>query len=299
MTKKFEKYSHIAGILEEQAQIREKLAQAMNVANSNKHLIVDMENEVSVKKVSLQLAESKLETGKLQQSAIENNILFREKIEENEIALRGNQAEYTKNESICLTLQQREAILELSITNARKSLARLDEIEESRIVYATYCEAMHRTGIPVDVLRLYIPKVNYELNRMLSNVVPFGVSLVIGDDSTKIDIIMNSIDEQSITRPASMASGMEKLLINFAIRYALIAISNLNRPNIWMIDEGFGVLSQENLDMVKLFFDNARDIFETIVIITHIDELKDIANWVFDIEKKDGISKVLSPQKNI
>ena len=96
-----------------------------------------------------------------------------------------------------------------------------------------------------------------------------------------------------------MASGMEKLLINMAIRHALLSVSNLNTPSSWFIDEGFGVLDAENLFSMSQFFDNVKCVFRTIVIITHIDTLKDVADWVINIEKKDGISQVNSPVKNI
>ena len=47
------------------------------------------------------------------------------------------------------------------------------------------------------------------------------------------------------------------------------------------------------------FFDNVKGVFRNIVIITHIDTLKDVADWVINIEKKGGISLVNSPVKNI
>ena len=166
-------------------------------------------------------------------------------------------------------------------------------------LYGVYCDAMHRTGLPVEILRSYIPTINYEINKILSDVVGFGLFFKIDDESTDIDIVMRYDLDGDDTRPATMASGMEKLLINFAIRYALISVSNLNKPNTWLIDEGFGVLDSENLYSMSKFFENVRGLFKNIIMITHIDSLKDIANWVITVEKKDGISKLNTPQKNI
>ena len=84
-----------------------------------------------------------------------------------------------------------------------------------------------------------------------------------------------------------------------AIRYAPLSVSNLNTSSTWFLDEGFGVLDAENLYSMSRFFDNVKGVFKNIIIITHIDSLKDIADWVINIDKKGGISLVNSPVKNI
>ncbi len=296
---KLTKYAGASGVLETQSMIRDKIAGATIRLSTLKTLSIDIENKIAVNNISFKLAKSKLDAALLQQDAIEMNIFLNEQISSALEDKHLETQEVDRFRSLITEKTSKSALLARDIELSRTRLERIDEVEEERIVYMYYCNAMHRNGIPVSVLKQYIPKVNYEMNRVLSTVVPFGVYLKVEDDSTKIDIVMRYDNDIDDTRPASMASGMERLMINFAIRYALIAISNMNRPNVWVIDEGFGVLSTENLSFVKLFFDNTRDIFENIVIITHIEELKDIANWVYNIEKKDGISNVDLPQRNI
>jgi DNA repair exonuclease SbcCD ATPase subunit len=156
---------------------------------------------------------------------------------------------------------------------------------------------MHRTGLQVDILRNHLPRINYEVNKILSDVVNFQVFLRIEEGETDIDIVMQYGEMD--TRPAQMASGMEKLLINMAIRYALLTVSNLNTSSSWFIDEGFGVLDAENMSAMSQFFDNVRSVFRNIIIITHIDTLKDVSDWTIGIERRDEISVANSPVKNI
>jgi len=291
--------SEAIDVLETQEMIRGKLALASSNLFNLSQESSKLTNDIAVNAVSLKLATSKLNTALMEKDAIEMNIFLRAQIEVLEEQRQLCQGEVNGFLYRHTGTMKKIVLAKHDLEDREASLIHIDEIEEERIVYKTYCDAMHRNGIPVSVLRQYIPKVNYEINRMLSTVVPFGVYLKIEEDSTKIDIVMRYEGDIDDTRPASMASGMERLLINFSIRYALIAISNLNRPNVWIIDEGFGVLDSENLYSVSKFFENTREIFENIIIITHIEELKDVANWVFNIEKKDGISYVLSPTKNI
>jgi DNA repair exonuclease SbcCD ATPase subunit len=67
-------------------------------------------------------------------------------------------------------------------------------------------------------------------------------------------------------------------------------LSYLNKPSTWFIDEGFGVLDSNNLYAIQKFFDFAKTIFKNIVIVTHLDGMKDIADSTILVSKIEGIS---------
>ena len=71
-----------------------------------------------------------------------------------------------------------------------------------------------------------------------------------------------------------------------------IKISNLPRPNFLAIDEGFGNLDSDNLDSIKSLFEHITSLFDFIIIITHIDYMKDIPDSLLEISVQDGYSYV-------
>ena len=140
------------------------------------------------------------------------------------------------------------------------------------------------------VLKKYIPVINYELNKILSPIVMFGIYFKIEDGSDNIEIVMRYDDAKDDTRPITMASGMEKFISNMAIRHVLLKISALNKPTLRIIDEGFDVLDNDNIYLVQKFFENVKGDFDNIVLITHIDALKDAADHVVSVSQKSGVS---------
>lgn len=285
--------------LEEQTSIQRHTVKAMAKLDDMKRRKVELDGKIEVRGVSLKLVKSKLTLAKQYVDAITENERLRGILTQ---LKSSRDIEQTKRDDCVNRLigyGSRAKHLEDRISDIDTKVARISELESNRSLYAAYCLAMHRNGIPISILRSHLPEINYEINRILSDVVSFGVYLVLDSESTSIDILMREDGEIDDTRPAALACGMEKRLINFAIRYALISISTLNKPSMWFIDEGFGVLDATNVYTMRSFFENVQDIFTNVIIITHIDTLKDVANHVITVEKKDGVSRVSAPTKNI
>ena len=120
----------------------------------------------------------------------------------------------------------------------------------------------------------------------------FNVYLTL-DDETKLDIVMKYSDDNSDSRPISMASGMEKLLINLTIRHVLMKNNFLCKCSTHFIDEGFGVLDDENIMIIQKFFDTIKPELNNIVFITHINNLKDCADHVISVTKENNISRLV------
>ena len=93
--------------------------------------------------------------------------------------------------------------------------------------------------------------------------------------------------------PLEMTSGMEKFISSLAIRVALINVSNLPRPNFLAIDEGFGNLDSDNLNSMFMLFDYLKTEFNFIMVISHLDALKDASDGLFEINVDKGFSKIV------
>ena len=59
------------------------------------------------------------------------------------------------------------------------------------------------------------------------------------------------------------------------------------------IDEGFGNLDTNNLNSIFMLFDYLKTEFEYIMVISHIDLMRDITDNLLEISKQQGLSKVL------
>jgi DNA repair exonuclease SbcCD ATPase subunit len=90
----------------------------------------------------------------------------------------------------------------------------------------------------------------------------------------------------------SSGSGYEKTIASLALRSVLSKVCSLPKPNINVMDEVFGKISNDNLDMVYEFFVKIKDYFEKIFVITHNPLITNWADNVIRITKENNISRI-------
>jgi len=263
-------------------------------------------SEMSAIKADINIHKGKIDVKNMAITMLNDKLAVIDKNEEIVQANRALQIQLTETKQQIDKLQDNRDRLNIELTTTSNALAvanaRIEELEliitdistndHKYELYNWYTKAMHRNGIPITVLKKYIPIINYELNGILSPIVSFGVYFKIEQDSDNIDIVMRYDDTKDDTRPITMASGMEKFISNMAIRHVLLKISCLTKPTLRIIDEGFDVLDNDNIYLVQKFFDNVKTDFDNIVIITHIDALKDCADHVVTVSQQSGVSKL-------
>ncbi|VVB70494.1 3',5'-cyclic adenosine monophosphate phosphodiesterase CpdA [uncultured archaeon] len=79
---------------------------------------------------------------------------------------------------------------------------------------------------------------------------------------------------------ARYSSGSQKFIFELCLRLAMIEIGSRNCMNGIIIDEGFGMLDSENLEGIKRMLVKLKKAGRLIVIITHVEEMKDIMETV-------------------
>ena len=69
---------------------------------------------------------------------------------------------------------------------------------------------------------------------------------------------------------------------------------------LFIIDEGMGALDDENIVVIKNMFKKLGDIFNKVLFITHVSELKDIAQSVIEVTSNSKVStfKVIEAKDN-
>lgn len=70
---------------------------------------------------------------------------------------------------------------------------------------------------------------------------------------------------------------------SIAIRVALTNISNLPKSDLFIIDEGFGALDEGNVESCGRLLQSLKKFFRTILIISHVDAIKDIVDDQIEI----------------
>lgn len=171
------------------------------------------------------------------------------------------------------------------LTNSEKEY--YSSLEEYN-AYNLFLKVMHSNGIPYQIIRDRLPIINEEIAKVLQNFSNFEIFFE--GDGKKLDIFIKTSKYEP--RPIEMASGAEKAIASFAIRLALINVSNLPKSNFLILDEPGTSFDSENLDNFIQILEMAKSKFEIIFLISHIEALKDVCDMQIDIEKENGYAKV-------
>ena len=171
---------------------------------------------------------------------------------------------------------------------AEASIEKLKDLTKQYKFYEYYLMAVNRDGVPYDLITSAVPYIEQEINNILSQLVDFHLMLEMDGKNINCYIVY----DQDNFWPIELTSGMEKFISSLAIRTALINISSLPRPNFLAIDEGFGVLDSNNLNSMFNLFDYLKTQFSFMLVISHIDSMRDVVDHLIEIVKTNGNSKI-------
>jgi len=247
-----------------------------------------LEFKIKQSKSLLDHVEYKIDLYKKQQADIENNRLFNIKIASLNTELTEFDKTIKQHNDSYTDLVSNKKLEENNKNRYEGVIQKLKELESKFKVYQYYLQSIHRDGIPHKLISNIIPVVEEEVNNILAQLVDFTISLK-ADDKNINAYICYSEDN---CWPIELTSGMEKFISSLAIRSALINISTLPRPNFIAIDEGFGALDQTNLSSIVMLFDYLKTQFKFIMIISHIETMRDVVDHHVEINKLDGRSKI-------
>ena len=164
----------------------------------------------------------------------------------------------------------------------------LDSLREEYSAYDLFMQCMHSNGIAYDVIKRKLPAINEEVAKVLSNIVDFEVFFE--DDGKRLNIFIKHASYDP--RPLEMGSGAEKTIAAMAIRLALLSVSSLPKGDIFILDEPGTALDADNMEGFVRILDVVKTYFKTVLLITHLDSLKDCVDMQITIEKKNGYAFV-------
>ena len=178
-----------------------------------------------------------------------------------------------------------------SLKNQKETIEeRIKEVEileEQFGLYEYYLNALGKDGVSYELISKALPMIEGEVNNILGQIVEFGIQLDMDGKNINANIVY---DDQKWS--LEMCSGMERFISGLAIRIALINVCNLPRPNFLVVDEGFGTLDNENLTSLYMLFAYLKTQFDFVMIISHIDSMRDVVDSLMEIKKVNGFSNI-------
>jgi exonuclease SbcC len=186
----------------------------------------------------------------------------------------------------------------LASERKRRSAERQQTAEE-KTIFEELRLAFGKKGIQAMIIEAAIPEIEFEANRLLARMTEGRMHVrfetqretLKGDTLETLDI--NIADELG-TRPYELFSGGEAFRVNFAIRIALsklLARRAGAQLQTLVIDEGFGTQDAEGRDRLVEAINSIQDDFSRILVITHIEELKDAFPVRIEVTKTDAGSQ--------
>lgn len=162
--------------------------------------------------------------------------------------------------------------------------AERDRIAKDKQAYTELTAAFGKKGVQALIIDNALPEIQEETNRLLSRMTDSAMQVTLTTlresrtTARQIETLDIQITDDAGTRPYEMYSGGEAFRINFALRIALsrlLARRAGARLQTLIIDEGFGTQDAKGRERLVEAIEAVKDEFALILVITHIEELKD------------------------
>jgi DNA repair exonuclease SbcCD ATPase subunit len=136
-----------------------------------------------------------------------------------------------------------------------------------------------------------LPAIVNQTNHILHNIFQNRV-LKLNFEFVDNNVLFTVLDELNEINMEKL-SGAQSFAVSLSFRLALSSIGiNKFRCNQLFIDEGFCSFDQKNLLNVPTLIKNLKNLFQEIILVTHLEDIKSCADCVVNITRKHGISQI-------
>lgn len=198
---------------------------------------------------------------------------------------------HSKLEKKSIELQQKE-----QKTNFKNTLSK------ELTTYTDLVMIFGKNGIQAVIIENALPEIENDTNILLSKLTEgrMHVTIETQKESKTTDRVSETLDifisDELGTRNYELYSGGEMFRINFAIRLALsklLARRAGSRLETLVIDEGFGTQDSQGQSRLIEIINTISNDFAKIIIITHVQELKEFFPRRIEIIKQNNNSQLL------
>jgi DNA repair protein SbcC/Rad50 len=179
--------------------------------------------------------------------------------------------------------------------------ARRETRQQEQAVYEELRIAFGKNGVPAMIIEATIPELEESANVLLSRMTDGRMNLRFSTQREKVsgEGVIETLDieiaDELGTRNYELYSGGEAFRINFAVRVALsqlLARRAGAHLRALFIDEGFGTQDEDGRNKLVEAITAIQEEFDLILVITHIDDLRDSFPVHVVVEKTANGSRV-------
>ena len=262
-----------------------------NLANSitTSNLIIERADSLLFKEqIELDKLKSKATEYEENKEAIENLKQLMSDKEKLEQQSRDKEQEMSLCEQKIMQLHKKHGSSEQKLSHTQEQQQEFRELEQDFAAYHLFMVCCHPNGVSYEIIKERLPYINQEISKILTNIVEFEV--FISNNEDKLDIFIKHPSHDP--RPLEMGSGAEKTIASMAIRLAFLTVSSLPKSDLFILDEPGTALDEENMEGFVRILDMVKGYFKTVLLISHLDSLKDCVDMQINIEKRNGYAHV-------
>ena len=197
-------------------------------------------------------------------------------------------------------LEERLRAAEQAAKEAEETAVALRESERRLNVLKVLAQAFGKQGIPALLIEQAVPDLEAVANDVLSVLSDGRMSLELRSQrETKAKTLQETLDiiiaDERGSRPYENFSGGEAMRVDLALRIALsmlLASRAGARCELLVLDETAAPLDAQGRALFVECLQKVSERFATILVITHVEELKDLFPFRFDVRKTAEGSRV-------
>ncbi|HEY8369749.1 MAG TPA: SMC family ATPase [Thermodesulfobacteriota bacterium] len=161
--------------------------------------------------------------------------------------------------------------------------AQVQALGETRRTYADLARILGRNGVQALIIENALPEIEDEANRLLGRLTDYAMRIKLETQRDKktggvAETLEIRISDEQGTRPYETFSGGEAFRVNFALRIALSRLLARRAGaslQTLVVDEGFGTQDGSGKQKVVEAIQAVQGDFAKILVITHLEDLKD------------------------
>ena len=267
--------------------LEERTSLATSIAR-NKLNVEKIENTLFRTQVELENLQQKNDEYQLNKESIENlkDLLKQKENIASKVKEKQEDLLYCQNK--IMSLHKQHGSLEQKLEHNEQQFSEYERLKDDFAAYHLLMTCCHPDGVSYKIIKERLPFINEEIAKILTNIVEFEVFITNNDD--KLDIFIKHPSYEP--RPLEMGSGAEKTIASMAIRLAILTVSSLPKSDLFILDEPGTALDEENMEGFVRILDMVKGYFKTVILISHLDSLKDCVDMQINIDRKDKYAYV-------
>jgi DNA repair exonuclease SbcCD ATPase subunit len=153
-------------------------------------------------------------------------------------------------------------------------------------IYNALKKATYINGIPSMIISSRLNDINTKVNDMIAPFIAKKVNVVLDGNNILVHIL------DCAGHIINILGGMEMFMINIAFKIALAGLSILPKTKMLIIDEGVSVLDKSHIEKFNNIAQFLNSNYNHVILISHIDGLKDHITQFININKINGKSYI-------